>query len=102
VEVVAAMNHRSGISFVLPCEPHRRSLAKQAEMRAMRRELARLDRIDDHVLDVVVDRLLEVLDLPEPQPATRVIEPKTLTLVHVAPECVERTVERAGPSALRV
>jgi len=62
----------------------------------MRRELARLDHIQDHVLDVVVDRLLDVLDLPESAPKAKpsVHEMKGLALVHVDPACVERTVER--------
>lgn len=67
----------------------------------MRRELARLDHIKDHVLDVVVDRLLEALDLPEPQPKPGLVEPKPLRL-HVAPDCMERMVDRVGSSAARV
>lgn len=67
----------------------------------MRAELARLDNIRDHVLDVVVDRLLDVLDLSDPKPASElpIREPKGLTLVHVDRACVERTVDRGASPA---
>lgn len=93
---MVAMKNRSGVVLVLPCEPHRRSQTRLSEIQAMRRELARLDHIQDHVLDVVVDRLLDVLDLPTAPPASKspIAEIKGLTLVHVDRDCVERTVDR--------
>jgi hypothetical protein len=92
VEVVAAMNSRSDISYVVPCQMHRRSATRLAEQQALRRELARLDNIKDHVLDVVADRLLEVLGLPvQEAPAPEFCEP---VLIRINPDCVERTVGR--------
>ncbi len=92
VEVVAAMNSRSDISYVVPCQMHRRSATRLAEQQALRRELARLDNIKDHVLDVVADRLLDVLDLPAQEaPAPELCEP---VLVRINPDCVEQTVGR--------
>lgn len=98
--MVAAMNSRSDISYVVPCQMHRHSATRQAEQQALRRELARLDNIKDHVLDVVADRILEVLDLPAQEAPCRsplrgenpeLCEP---VIVRITPDCVERTVGR--------
>jgi len=86
------MNSRSDISYVVPCQMHRRSATRLAEQQALRRELARLDNIKDHVLDVVADRILEILDLPDQEtPVPELCEP---VLVRINPDCVERTVGR--------
>ena len=91
------MQSRTDISYTVSCQTHRRSATRQAEREALRRELARLDNIKDHVLDVVADRILEVLDLPVPEaPTPELCEP---VIVRITPECVERTV---GPTRVPV
>ena len=88
------MNNSSRKSFVVSCKIHRRSRTRKAELEAMRRELARLDNIKDHVLDVVADRILEVLNLPiaEPANSTPAIDHADALTVRISPDCVERTV----------
>lgn len=88
------MHNRSIDSLALPGFIHRRSRTHKAEMQAFRRELARLDHIQDHVLDVVTDRLLDALDIRDPEPAQAVEHdqsPVSLE-IRVSPGCLEQTI----------
>lgn len=86
-------------------DSHRRSQCRQREIEAARADLAALDRVSDEVLDVVAQRLWEVLGLDAELERRRQMARNRATqadapAVHVRPEVIEAATG-AAPLATR-
>ncbi len=91
------MNNRSNGTSTVSCQMHRRSRSRQAEIQSFRRELARLDHLQDHVLDVVAERLLDVIGLQEePTGQVEAAVEQPAVLVRINHDCVQDTMGGRG------
>lgn len=86
-------------------DSHRRNQCRQREIEAAQADLAALDRVSDEVLDVVAQRLWQVLGLDaelerQKAKATNRVAPSEGPAVYVRPEAI-KAATGASPLATR-